>query len=255
MAETGDRTDRGAVGNDPYTGVENLEVMAEAVNYNRYLVDLVIAGAAKASRVIDFGAGAGTFARPVAAAGLALTCVEPDDRLRGILARDGLDTAADITEVPAGSADYVYTLNVLEHIEDDLAALEELSRVLRPGGRLLVYVPAFQILFTSMDRRVGHHRRYRLKPLQQKIRAAGFSVRRAAYADSLGFGAALAYRVIDPGDGRVNSAGLKLYDRYVFPLSRRLDRLLGRWFGKNVLVLAEKPDRAAVTVVNRSQDD
>ena len=255
MAEADSESRAMPAGDDVYTGVDNLEVMAEAVHYNRYLADLVISGAAKASRVIDFGAGAGTFARPVAAAGLAVTCVEPDDHLRGILVRDGLAAAADITEVPAGSADYVYTLNVLEHIEDDLAALEELFRVLRPGGRLLVYVPAFQFLYTSMDRKVGHHRRYRLKPLEEKIRAAGFSVRRAAYVDSLGFGATLVYRVADPGDGSVNSAGLKSYDRYVFPLSRRLDAWLGGWFGKNVLVLAEKPDRAAETDVKGTQAD
>jgi len=242
MAEADNSSDPALAGNDPYSGVDNLEVMAEAVNYNRYLVDLVIAAGTPGCRVIDFGAGAGTFARPVLAAGFAVTCVEPDDHLRGILARDGLGVAADIAEVPDGSADYVYTLNVLEHIDDDLAALRHLFRVLRPGGRLLVYVPAFQVLYTSMDRKVGHHRRYRLRALADKVRSAGFSVRRATYADCLGFGAALTYRMVDPGDGRVNSRGLKLYDRYVFPLSRRLDPLLGRWFGKNVLILADKPE-------------
>lgn len=225
---------------DSYTGVENLEVMAEAVNYNSYLLDLVVGGGISGRRVIDFGAGAGTFARPVAAAGFDVTCVEPDARLRSILSRNGMATTDDIVNVPNESAGYVYTLNVLEHIEDDAAAVKELFRVLGPGGRLLVYVPAFQILYTSMDRKVGHYRRYRLRPLVAMLRRAGFSIQRATYADSLGFGATLIYRVIDPGDGRVSSRGLKLYDRWVFPLSRRLDSLLGRWFGKNILVLAEK---------------
>jgi SAM-dependent methyltransferase len=237
-----DRSDPTLAGDDSYTGVENLEVMAEAVNYNRYLVDLVTSAAMPGCRAIDFGAGAGTFARPVAAAGFDVTCVEPDDHLRGILAREGLAAVAGLVDVPAGSADYAYTLNVLEHIEDDSAALGELFGVLRPGGRLLVYVPAFQVLYTSMDRKVGHHRRYRLKALTDKVRRAGFSLRQSCYADCLGFGAALVYRMLDPGDGRVNSRGLKLYDRYVFPLSRRLDTLLGRWFGKNVLIIAEKPE-------------
>lgn len=241
MADTDNQTDSAISGQDAYTGVENLEVMAEAVNYNRYLVDLVVSGGAPGDRVLDFGAGAGTFARPVSAAGFQVTCVEPDDHLRGILAREGMAVADAIGGVPAESADYVYTLNVLEHIEDDMAALRELFRVLRPGGRMLVYVPAFQVLYTSMDRRVGHHRRYRLKPLVEMVRDAGFSIRRAAYADSLGFGAALVYRMADPGDGRVGSRGLKLYDHWVFPLSRRLDTFLGRWFGKNVVIMADKP--------------
>lgn len=241
MAKTNDRILPAQGRDEAYTGVDNLEVMAEAVNYNRYLLDLVMSAASPGCRVIDFGAGAGTFARPVSAAGFPVTCVEPDDRLRSMLAGDGLAVAADITEVPDGSADYVYTFNVLEHIEDDAAALEDLFRVLEPGGRLLIYVPAFNVLYTSMDRKVGHYRRYRVGPLVEMIRRAGFVVRRAGYADSLGFGAALAYRLVDPGDGRVGSRGLKIYDRWVFPLSRRLDPVLGRWFGKNVLILADKP--------------
>lgn len=241
MADKDNETDSTISGHDAYTGVENLEVMAEAVNYNSYLVELVVGGGATGRRVIDFGAGAGTFAMPVAAAGFEVTCIEPDTHLRSILARNGLAATGDIVEVPDESADYVYTLNVLEHIEDDMAAIGELFRVLGPGGRLLVYVPAFQLLYTSMDRKVGHYRRYRLRPLVEMLRRTGFSIRRATYADSLGFGATLIYRVIDPGDGRVSSGGLKFYDRWVFPLSRRLDSVLGRWFGKNVLVLAEKP--------------
>ncbi len=69
----------------PYAGVENLEVMREAENYNRYLQSTLIARyAADATRVIDFGAGSGTFAVPCAATGFDVTAVEPDDRLRAI---------------------------------------------------------------------------------------------------------------------------------------------------------------------------
>ena len=170
-----------------------------------------------------------------------VTCVEPDDHLRQVLAHKGLTAVADIRAVATDSIDYLYTLNVLEHIEDDQGALNELARVLRPGGRLLVYVPAFQVLFTSMDRKVGHHRRYRLGGLTDKIRAAGFSVREARYADALGFGASLVYRAFDRGDGQVDRRGLRLYDRYCFPISLWLDRVFGRLFGKNAIVVAEKP--------------
>ena len=74
----------------PYTGVENLEVMREAENYNRYLQSLVERHAGDARRVIDFGAGSGTFAIPCAAAGLDVTAVEPDDRLRAMVIAAGM---------------------------------------------------------------------------------------------------------------------------------------------------------------------
>ncbi len=230
-----------APGDEAYTGVENLEVMAEAVNYNRYLVNLIVANRHAGDATVDFGAGAGTFAGPASESGLMVTCVEPDDHLREVLARKGLTAVADIKAVATESIDYLCTLNVLEHIEDDQGALNELARVLRPGGRLLVYVPAFQVLFTSMDRKVGHHRRYRLGGLTDKIRTAGFSVRDARYADSLGFGASLVYRAFDRGEGQVDRRGLRLYDRYCFPISLWVDRIFGRLFGKNAIVVAEKP--------------
>ena len=223
-----------------YSGVENLEVMADAANYNRFLIELVTANSRAGDRVIDFGAGAGTFAAPLAAAGMDVTCVEPDDGLRVVLESKGLPAVPRLDALGPETVDYVYTLNVLEHIEDDVSVLRELGRVLRPGGRLLVYVPAFQVLFTSMDHRVGHHRRYRLADLVRKIERSGFEVIEARYADSLGFGAALLYRIMDRGEGSVSPRGLKLFDRYAFPLSRRLDRLVGRYFGKNVLVVAVK---------------
>ena len=65
--------------------------------------------------------------------------------------------------------------------------MRELYRVLQPGGRLLVYVPAFQVLHGPMDTAVGHYRRYTQASLIEKVRAAGFTVERSAYADSLGF--------------------------------------------------------------------
>jgi SAM-dependent methyltransferase len=232
--------DRPEIPPDTYSGVENLEVMADAVNYNRFLIELVATNSRAGDRVIDFGAGAGTFAVPLAATGIKVTCVEPDDGLRVVLESKGLPAVPRLDALGPETADYVYTLNVLEHIEDDVSALRELGRVLRPGGRLFVYVPAFQVLYTSMDRRVGHHRRYRLPDLIKKIRRAGFEVTEARYADSLGFGATLLYRLMDQEKGDVSPRGLRLFDRYVFPLSRRLDRLTGRYFGKNALVIAVK---------------
>ena len=225
---------------DAYTGTENLEVMKEAVNYNRMLVDVVKTHARRGERVLDFGAGVGTFALPMQRDGYAVECVELDDAQRATLAAQGLTVHRTLEGIRDGSVDFVYTLNVLEHIDDDVGALRDIGRTLRDDGRLLVYVPAFPVLFTPMDQRVGHLRRYRRHDLRAKVDAAGFDVLRNDYVDSLGFLATLVYRMTGSRSGAIDRGALRAYDRYVFPMSRRLDLALRHVIGKNLLLTARK---------------
>lgn len=225
----------------PYTGVDNLEVMREAENYNRFLIELVTRHAAGAKRVIDFGAGSGTFAVPCAAAGFQVTAVEPDEHLRSLLGGQGIPSAATVEALPDGSFEYAYTLNVLEHIERDVEALRALRTKLVAGGRLFVYVPAFPVLFTSMDAKVGHIRRYTRDTLRASLDSAGFAIEELSYVDSLGFAATLIFKAIDNGRGDINRRMLRLYDRLVFPASLALDTVAHRWVGKNLLALARNP--------------
>jgi 2-polyprenyl-3-methyl-5-hydroxy-6-metoxy-1,4-benzoquinol methylase len=227
--------------NTRFSGTDNLEVMRDAVNYNRYLLDLIRSHAGNAKRVIDFGAGSGTFAGPISRLGFDITAVELDDGLRAHLAKLGLRVAASTADLPAQSFDYAYTFNVLEHIPDDVEALRGLRAKLAPGARLLVYVPAFQLLYTSMDANVGHLRRYSRDTLTRNVSAAGFVVEAVEYVDSMGFFATLAFKITDRGSGDVNSRLLRIYDRIIFPMSRALDRIVHRWFGKNLLLVARNP--------------
>lgn len=229
------------MGQVEYTGRDNLEVMRGAENYNKYLVDLILWNAEKKDTLVDFGAGTGTFSLPVAAAGYRVICVETDPVLSDSLARHGLTVLNDLEHADDESVDYIYSLNVLEHIEDDAGIAALWHRKLRPGGKLMVYVPAFQVLFSSMDRKVGHIRRYRKAGLCHKLNNAGFAINESHYADSIGFVATLVYKLIDKGDGAVNSKMLKFYDRWIFPFSRILDGVFHGIGGKNVYVRAIKP--------------
>jgi len=223
-----------------YSGRDNLEVMALARNYNRFLVDQVLAVSRPQQLVVDFGAGAGTFSRPVAQAGRHVVCVETDPTLCRALREAGHPVAQDLEHLQDASVDCLYSLNVLEHIDNDEAVLRAWARKLKPGGQVFVYVPAFQMLYTSMDRKVGHVRRYTRGELRAKLERAGLRVTRSRYADSIGFAATLVYKLSDRGQGDINPRMLKLYDRAVFPLSALLDRLLGRLLGKNAYAVAVK---------------
>ncbi|MEI6987430.1 MAG: class I SAM-dependent methyltransferase [Rhodospirillaceae bacterium] len=225
---------------ESYTGTENLEVMKDAINYNRFLIDLVVSYCQPSDRIVDFGAGVGTYAGPMRQRGYDLICIESDNVLCQRLLDQGLSTHADIAELDDASVDFIYTLNVLEHIEDDRAALQLLHSKLKLGGVLLVYVPAFQCLYTSMDKKIGHYRRYSRNSFERLLPGCNFSVIRCEYVDSLGFFATLLYMAIGDNRGSVNKRMLIAYDRLVFPLSRLLDLGLSCVMGKNLLVVMRR---------------
>jgi len=222
-----------------YSGRDNLEAMKNARRYNNFLLDL-IRRYSLGNKILDHGAGAGTFALPISDGEAGVICMEPDNDLRADLERSGMKVASSLEELAPNSLDYAYSLNVLEHINDDEKTVVELHRCLKPEGRLLLYVPAFNILYSQMDRHVGHFRRYRRKPLRQLLRTAGFDIEAAFYVDSLGFLATLAYKLLGSRSGSVSPGSVSLYDTLIFPLSRVIDVLAAGSFGKNLAVVAKK---------------
>jgi SAM-dependent methyltransferase len=222
--------------NEKYSGVNNLEVLVEAKNYNNFLKSQVLLNSQGAKTALDFGAGIGTFSIALKDMGLQVISVEPDQDLLKRLKMLGLEAHSSLDDIAPGSIDYIYSLNVLEHIEDDLQTLKKLCTRLRPGGRFFLYVPAFNVLYSSMDRKVGHFRRYKKSPLVALVQDAGFRIESAIYVDCLGFFASLVFKLIGNKEGDLDRGMVKLYDVLVFPLSRILDRVLGGLFGKNLMI-------------------
>jgi hypothetical protein len=98
----------------------------------------------------------------------------------------------------------------------------------------LVYVPAFNLLWTGLDEKIKHHRRSRRKDLERLTRSAGLSVQKSRYVDSVGFLA------VSSKKADVSARAIALYDRYIVPPTRALDLLFGGFFGKNVYVVASR---------------
>jgi SAM-dependent methyltransferase len=223
-----------------YSGVDILEALERAHNYNDYLTRL-IRESTESKDLIDFGAGIGTFSKRLRTAGYHVRSIEPDPVQRQRLEEQGFDTLDSITAVEDNSASFIFSLNVFEHIEHDAIAIREVRQKLKPGGALLIYVPAFECLWTSLDDKLCHHRRYTKTTLRRLVEQEGFVIEQIRYADCLGFVAALVFRLLNRSASTLTATAIGFYDRWLFAPSRVLDKLFGRWFGKNVYVLCRKP--------------
>lgn len=230
-------------GDVAYSGQRILESMHEAVNYTQAVFDLVQrARPPHRGRILEFGAGDGAFAGKFANLGERIDCMEIDAGLREILQASAARVYSDMAQVESAQYDFVYSINVIEHISDRDAALSQLYRVLRPGGKIFIFVPAFELLWTSLDTEAGHVTRFTRQSLGTAFRKAGFEIERIDYFDSLGFPAALGVRLMEAvGLFRYNPGSVKLYDRAIFPASRILDRLLRKVIGKNLILVGRKP--------------
>ncbi len=151
-----------------YTGKDTLEFLKEAVNYNHFLERQLLQFLGEYAEAVDFGAGNGEFAARLSAHGKCITAIEPDPHLRDAIAAQGIDVIANIEAAPMQQR--IYSQNVLEHIEDDEAALKALHGKLHPSGKLFLYVPAFSCLYTDIDKAIGHYRRYHKTELVQKLK-------------------------------------------------------------------------------------
>jgi len=223
-----------------YTGGEVLESMTEAVNYNRYLTNIITSHVKnKHTKILDFGAGSGTYADILKKKGLDVDCMEPDSKQQKQLIRKKYRVFNKIEDIKPGSYDVIYSLNVFEHIDKDIDEFMKVSRLLKKGGTVIVYVPAFDLLFTNMDVLVEHFRRYRLRRLSSMAKKANLRIIELEYKEPIGFFAALTYRIIK-GDGKLKPSQVRLYDKHIFPISKSLHPLTKRIFGKNAILIAKK---------------
>ncbi|HEX8688358.1 MAG TPA: class I SAM-dependent methyltransferase [Pyrinomonadaceae bacterium] len=234
-----------------YAG-RDLESMSAARNYRRWILDLFAPHMGR--RLVEVGAGTGSFSELLLErAPDTLALVEPSPEMHRRLAErvEGLrtktrvrtfnDTFARAAPLVAegGAPDSVIYVNVLEHVEDDDAELRAVREVLAPGGRLFVFVPAFQWLYGSFDRQVGHLRRYTRGGLARQCERAGFRVLKAVYFDAAGvLPWWLKYRVLR--SERMEPAAVKFYDDFCVPVARRVEAVVPPPLGKNVLLVAER---------------
>ncbi|MGH9361091.1 MAG: class I SAM-dependent methyltransferase, partial [Thermoanaerobaculia bacterium] len=222
-----------------------LHTLERAQRFNRWMAETIAPHVG--ARVLEIGAGIGNITSWLLPRDFYLASdVNPHylGYLRNLaLGRPYLDVAEIDLERPAdferwrGAFDTVVCLNVLEHVRDPLAALRNMHAALAPGGRVVLYVPAGERRYSTLDEVLGHRCRYEPALLERELAETGFRLERLRDFNRAGV----------PGwwlNGRVlkrrhfSRAQLKLFNVLV-PLVRRADRLLP-WQGLGLIAVARR---------------
>ncbi|WP_295692243.1 class I SAM-dependent methyltransferase [Lapillicoccus sp.] len=224
---------------------QTLESVASAVNYHRWLTAL--AQPHLGDSPLELGSGLGDYAQTWLDQGLpSITVTEVDaSRLAVLSARFADDprvtvSSIDVFRPPSGRHSAYVAFNVLEHIDADVEALRAAHTLVRPGGAVVMFVPAFEFAMSRFDRSVGHVRRYTTTTLTQAFTSAGLEDVHATYVNMPGLAAwfvGMRLLRMTPGEGPL----LSVWDRAVVPLARRWEKTHRAPFGQSVFAVGRVP--------------
>lgn len=214
----------------------------------RLILRALLDGQPVGARLLDLGCGTGGILRDWTDRG---ACVGMDGSplaLR-ICKRRGFSVLArgDLERLPFrdGAFDTIVLMDVLEHLDDDRGLLRGAARLCAPGGRVVVSVPAFQLLWSRHDETFGHRRRYRARQLEAIFDAAGLERERTTYTNFLVFPVALVWRVLS----RVLRLGRSGPGHDFWPVPGWLNALLVRAYRLEAWWLARADLPVGVSVV------
>ncbi|MBF0502967.1 MAG: glycosyltransferase [Candidatus Riflebacteria bacterium] len=227
------------------SGGDVLHSMSLAPRFNRWMADVVRPFLGR--KVLEIGAGTGNMTSRFLPRDEYIASEYDKHYLETLHSRFGHEGRAQIRNLDLNEPDHfkdlmetqdsVICLNVLEHIEDDMSALKRMYQTLNPGGNLIILVPQGPELFGSLDRAVGHFRRYTRADLEKKLIEAGFNVERIFDFNKPGV---IGWFINGKLFGRTSLGKLpmKIYDHLVW-LFKRIDTVLP-WRGLSIIAIASK---------------
>lgn len=227
--------------------LQTQERMAQAKRYFAWQARLV--EPALGRRVLEVGCGVGSFTAQLLNREAVLATDATDDMVERTKSRTRGQTNLEVKTIDVMSPEFLrlrdwqanscVAMNVLEHIEDDVKAVQQMSAVLAPGGRIFLFVPAAPGLYGPVDANLGHVRRYTKQGLITIAEQAGLSIETLRRINLAGFLAwwvnskILKLRELPPGQ-------IQFFDRFVAPWLERLERHFEPPFGLSLLLIANK---------------
>lgn len=190
-------------------------------------------------KILEVGCGTGNLLQLLASSGLELSGTDYSNEYLNkarkknphIVFFQGDLTDKKSWESSANSYDSIICSEVLEHIVDDLIALQIIFSLLKPNGVLIITVPAFNALYSSFDKKIGHHRRYSMKTICDVVKRAGFIIERKRYWNFLGmFGWFILFKLLkqdikktsNPILGSLLGNWLKIESKVTFPIGQTI---------------------------------
>jgi SAM-dependent methyltransferase len=236
---------------DP-SGLLTLERFAHATRLNRWMFETIQPFCK--GHVLEVGSGIGNLGRYFLEKNFRVTLSDLRDEYIHIL-HDKFDRYQNLSGIKLVDLavtdfetshhdllqqfDTVFALNVVEHIKDDALAIANCKKLLRPGGHLVILVPAYQALYNTFDEELGHYRRYSKRGLNKLLQSQGLEVFHSRFFNSVGIigwwinGSLLKKRLIPGGL-------LQTFDRVV-PIVKGIDALCFRRIGLSVISVARMP--------------
>ena len=210
-------------------------------------------------KVLEVGAGNGRFAQAICSSGKKFKeylALEPSPHFFRVLEAKSRAMQAfsarncTVDEIVAdhrGNFDSVFSIHVMEHIEDDKSFLQNSYDCLHPGGKLIVLVPAMNFLFSELDRKIGHFRRYNKRMIQDLARHLGGDLIVNRYDNAigvLGWYWVCKVRNLDYHSSE-NKKSLKgyfsLFSRYLLPVISKVEKVIPPPMGLNLTAVIQKP--------------
>ena len=227
---------------------DDLETMQEARRYSDHVFSLVRPFIG--SRVLEVGSGIGTMTSRLVDVAEMVVGIEPNPnctaRIQEAMAshpRFTLRTChfeeCEPAELASLRFDSVLLVNVLEHIEQDVESLKAFKRILVPGGRVVVFVPALQMAYGPLDAELGHHRRYSKATLRAAFEHAGLEIVRLRYTNPIGL-AGWMYNAHISKSTKHSLAQVRLFETLIAPWALPLERLMPPPIGLSLIAVGRR---------------
>jgi SAM-dependent methyltransferase len=237
------------------TAANGLATMAAAMknvrNYYRWVYSAL--APLLGQRVLEIGPGYGVVADMMLTYGKKYFAIDSDTGVIEYLNKRFPQNSMDFfcgniddphwqDQIKSRQVDTVFSMNVLEHLEDDAHHLRQLAKCVA-GGRIVIMVPALRSLYGSLDRQAGHFRRYDKQDLVAVLNKASLTPSSIRYFNGVGVAAwwtaskFFKFRI----DGKETDTSIRFNDKLVVPISRLIDPVLSPFFGQSLIAAVSIP--------------